>query len=318
MGAGGAGRPGVGAGGAAAGGVGRPGVGAGGAGRPGVGAGGAAAGGVGRPGVGLGGVGGPASGLGVLPGAGFGRAGTPGMYAAGAAGAAYYGSSGSGTYYASDEAMAVQAETVNEATTEYPSFSGDAVAGQPDVWVPTNLMTDSIFTKPGYNLLSAGLRLPAKPILYDYGANVIVQPSAVYVNGTTVGTPQEYAAQASQIAASGVASQPPADAKWMPLGVFAIVEGAATSSDDVFQLAVNAQGLIRGNYRNLKSGDMSALNGAVDRNSQRVAWTIGSDQYPVYEAGIGNLNNDVTTMLVHLPDGQSHQMSLIRLTGPPQ
>lgn len=97
-----------------------------------------------------------------------------------------------------------------------------------------------------------------------------------------------------------------------------MVEGDATSSDDIFALAINAQGVIRGNYVNRKSGDMTAISGALDRRSQRVAWTIGADKLPVYEAGLGNLNNDVTTMLVHLPGGQSHQMTPIRLNEPPR
>ncbi len=61
---------------------------------------------------------------------------------------------------------------------------------------------------------------------------------------------------------------------------------------------------------------MMAIAGALDRKSQRVAWTIGEDQLPVYEAGIGNLTKDATPILVHLPNGQPHQMTLIRLAEP--
>jgi hypothetical protein len=54
----------------------------------------------------------------------------------------------------------------------------------------------------------------------------------------------------------------------------------------------------------------------VDKKTQRAAWTIGNDQTPVYEAGIGNLTQDQTPMLVHTADGQTRQVSLIRLPQP--
>lgn len=227
---------------------------------------------------------------------------------------AFYSSSG--TYYASDEALAGQAAAVNDSAAAYPAYSAETVAQHDDAWHPTNLTAPSMYTKPGYAALVAAFGLPAQPLLYDYGGNVVVQPDAVYINGVFVGAPPAYADQASKIAASGKAAQPPADAKWVPLGVFAIVEGAATTSDDVFQLAIDAQGVIRGNYHNVKTNQMIALSGSLERQSQRAAWTIGKDQLPVYEAGIANLSKDATSILVHLPDGQSHQMTLIRLAEP--
>lgn len=151
---------------------------------------------------------------------------------------------------------------------------------------------------------------------YDYGGNVVVQPSTVYVNGDTAGTPQEYSAQAGQIASAGQADQPASDSKWLPLGVFAVVDGNATSSDDVFQLAVNPQGTIRGNYQNVKSNDVESISGSVDKQSQRAAWTIGEDTTPVYEAGIANMTKDSVPILVHLDGGETHQLTLIRLQDP--
>src|SRR5262249_52349477 len=133
-----------------------------------------------------------------------------------------------------------------------------------------------------------------------------------------VGTPQEYAQQASTIASAGQSAQPSEDSKWLPLGVFAVVEGDATSSDDVFQLAVNPQGIIRGNYHNMRADTVESMSGSVDKKTQRAAWTIGNDQSPVYEAGISNLTKNVTPILVQNPDGQSHQMSLVRLQQPEQ
>jgi hypothetical protein len=81
-------------------------------------------------------------------------------------------------------------------------------------------------------------------------------------------------------------------------------------------LAVNPQGVIRGNYHKISTDDVESLSGSVDKQSQRAAWTIGSDQAPVYEAGIANLTKNETPILVHTADGQSRQLTLIRLEQP--
>jgi hypothetical protein len=161
--------------------------------------------------------------------------------------------------------------------------------------------------------LAVGLGLSQQPVAYDYGGNVVVQPDAAYVDGDAAGTPQQYAEQASQIAGAGQSDQTVADDKWLPLGVFSVVEANQTTSNDVFQLAVDKQGVIRGNYHNVQSDQVMNITGSVDKTSQRAAWTIGNYQTPVYEAGIANLTKDQTPLLVHTSDGQTRQMALIRL-----
>ena len=177
-------------------------------------------------------------------------------------------------------------------------------------------MTPSLYQHPGYAALAVGLGLSAQPVPYDYGGNVVTQSSVVYVNGDSAGTPEQYATQATEIADTGTSAEPAKDSKWLPLGVFALVEGDETSSDDVFQLAVNPQGILRGNYQNVRSNSVEAISGSVDKKSQRAAWTIGSDQTPVYEAGIANLTKDATPILIHMGDGQTRQVTLIRLEQP--
>ena len=316
-------RPGTGAGGAGgpASGIGvRPGAGAGGAGGPASGIGvlpGAGAGGAGGPasgvgvlpGAGAGGAGGPASGVGVRPGMGAGAAGVPGAYGAGAR---------YGTYYTSSASLAAQGTAFRGAAVGYRAYTPAMFSGYPNAWSPTNVVASSLYTHPGYTNLAVGLGLDAQPIPYDYGGNIVAQSNAVYVNGDAAGTPQEYASQATQIATTGQSAQPAPDTKWLPLGVFAVVEGDQTSSDDVFQLAVDRQGTIRGNYHNVRTDQVESMSGAVDKQTQRAAWRIGSDQFPVYEAGIANLTKDATPMLVHTADGQSRQVSLLRLPQPAQ
>ncbi|QDV32332.1 hypothetical protein [Tautonia plasticadhaerens] len=321
MGAGGSGRPGMGAGGAGqpgfgAGGVGgpasgvgvRPGAGAGGAGGPDSGIGVRPGAGAGAPGVGAGGVGGPDSGIGVRPGMGAGAAGLPG---GGGAGRAY------GTYHTPDTMLYAQRNTVVAGAHAYPAFTPEMYAGYPGAWRPSNLVADSLYANPGYGALASMLGVTGQPAPYDYGGNVVAQPDAVYVNGDPAGTPQDYAAQASQIAAAG-GGDPAADAQWQPIGVFAMLQGDQAQPNEFFELAVDSQGMLRGNYHNVQANQTFPIAGSVDPQSQRAAWTVADQPTPVFEAGLVNLTGDQATMLVHTADGQQQQFSLVRLPDPQQ
>ena len=250
-----------------------------------------------------GGLGGPASGIGIRPGLG-----------AGAAGVGLTRSAG--TYYSRTDSLDAQQAAFRAGAAAYPNYSAAAFVNNANAWQPTNLVSPSLYTYPSYSGLARAFGMAAEPVAYDYGSNVVVQPDAVYVNGDVVGTPQEYAQQTSAIASAGQSAELAADSKWLPLGVFALVEGDATSSDDIFQLAVNPQGIIRGNYNNVLTNQFETISGSVDKKTQRTAWTIGDDQSPVYEAGLTNLTKEITPMLVITADGQSHQVSLIRVPQP--
>jgi hypothetical protein len=183
-------------------------------------------------------------------------------------------------------------------------------------WTAANYTTSSMYHHPGYAALAAGLKMDAQPVPYDYGGNIVVQGNNVYANGEPAGTTQELADQASQIAAAGRSGEPADDSKWLPLGVFALVEGNETNSDDVFQIAVNPQGIIRGNYHQISTDQVVPIKGSVDKMTQRASWTIGGDETPVYDAGIANLTKDATPILIHLKDGKTQQMNLVRLEQP--
>jgi hypothetical protein len=89
---------------------------------------------------------------------------------------------------------------------------------------------------------------PAEPVYYDYGSSVVYEGDSVYVNGTSVGTQEQYAEQAITIADTGLKAEASKEEEWLSLGVFAMIQGERTDSNDLFQLAVNKAGTIRGNY----------------------------------------------------------------------
>jgi hypothetical protein len=223
-----------------------------------------------------------------------------------------------GSYYNGWGNLAGLAGTYAGLANYYPNYGAAWYAGYPNAWWSTGLTDGSVYTNPGYTTVAGQVGLPAQPAAYDYGSNVVVQPDGVYVNGDSAGTPQQYFNQANQIASAGRAAPPDSNTKWLPLGVFAVVEGNATNSDDVFQLAVSPEGLIRGNYNNVQTKQVDKITGSVDKTTQRAAWTIGSDKLPVYEAGIANLTKNSTPILVQLGGGQTHQVTLVRLQPPKQ
>ena len=154
-------------------------------------------------------------------------------------------------------------------------------------------------------------------MIYDYGATVVYQDNRVYYNGEPVATAEEYAAQALDLAAAGQAARPPEQEEWQALGVFALVQGEEKEANDIFQLAINKEGVIRGNYYNGLSDMSVPIYGSVDKRTQRAAWIIGEKKDVVYETGVGNLAQPETGVLVHFGKERTQQWTLVRLE-PPQ
>ena len=95
-----------------------------------------------------------------------------------------------------------------------------------------------------------------------------------------------------------------------------MVQGEQVNGNDLFQLAVNKAGTIRGNYYNALSDTTLSVYGSVDKKTQRAAWTVGDRKEPIYEAGFANLTKEETTMLVHFGTDRTQQWTLVRLEQP--
>ncbi|HVL11226.1 MAG TPA: hypothetical protein VM529_01585, partial [Gemmata sp.] len=151
---------------------------------------------------------------------------------------------------------------------------------------------------------------------YDYGSNVVYEGDTVYVNGDSVGTQTQYAEQAIAIADTGKQAEAKTDEEWLTLGVFAMVQGEQTDSNDLFQLAVNKAGTIRGNFYNVLGDTTLPVYGSVDKKTQRAAWTVGDKKEPIYEVGFANLTKAETPMMIHFGKDRSQQWTLIRIEQP--
>jgi hypothetical protein len=156
-----------------------------------------------------------------------------------------------------------------------------------------------------------------EPVYYNYGENVVYSGDTVTFNGVTEIPAEQYVQQATDLATIGVEAKPdPKKGEWQQLGVFAMVGEGEEKSTNLFQLAINKDGVIGGEYYNALTDETSPVRGSVDKKTQRAAWTVGDRKTPVYEAGVANLTKDETTMLVHFAKDKTQQFTLVRIQKP--
>ena len=155
----------------------------------------------------------------------------------------------------------------------------------------------------------------ANTIEYSYGENVYYEDNSVYYGDQVVATAEEYADQAAEI----VASVPEVEAdnvEWMPLGVYSLTNAEGGEPTMYIQLAVSKEGILSGTYQNTATDSSAALEGMVDKDTQRAAWSVVDKQWPVMETGIYNLTESETSILVHFSEDQTQQWLLVRLDDP--
>jgi hypothetical protein len=155
-------------------------------------------------------------------------------------------------------------------------------------------------------------------VYYNYGENVYYDDGSVYYGDQPVCTELEYIQQAEAIL-TNIPETKPADKDWMSLGVFAITsDGEPTGADPTkfLQLAVSKQGLINGTFQNTATNAVQAIEGMVDKQTQRAAWTAVGKSRPLMETGIVNLTENSTAALIHFPDDTTQQVLLVRLDKP--
>ena len=224
-----------------------------------------------------------------------------------------------GTYYRSTAAIRGQGVYVRQAAVRYPCFRPGWYAQYPGAWFAAGWAANSVWRAATWPLYAGYVGYPAaEPIYYDYGTTVVYENNNVFVDGQQTATAEQYAQQATVLADTGRDAKATKEEEWLPLGVFAMVQGDEKTSNHIFQLAVNKQGVIRGNYYDAVTDSTALVYGSVDKKTQRAAWTVGERKTPVYEAGVANLTKDETTMLVHYGADRSVQYTLVRMEEPKQ
>lgn len=196
--------------------------------------------------------------------------------------------------------------------------------GYPGGWYAPGWAAATAWSEVGYGALAdfEGL-VSDQPVYGDYGNSIVYQGDNVYYNGQPYGSADQYYQQAEQLAAAGLPasdasfeiSPAPTD-KWKPLGVFSLVQGAQTQSTMLMQLAINQEGVVKGNYYNELTGESSVITGSLNRSTQRVAWTMGANKSTVFDTTLGNLCKAESPILVHYGSQDTQQLALIRMDPP--
>jgi hypothetical protein len=222
-----------------------------------------------------------------------------------------------GTHFTHATALHESGTHIRSNFHHFNAFRPAWFALYPGAWFLPGWAAAQFWGVPGWDTVAAFGGYPTAPFYYDYGSTVVTEGPVVYVNGESAGTIEQYAQQAAGFADAGRSVQPgDAPDQWTPLGVFAMVSDGETKSSNIFELAVNKDGILRGNYYNSLTDTNEPIYGSVDKKSRRAAWTVGNRKTPVYEAGIANLTKDETTMMVHYGQEKSQQYTLVRMKQP--
>jgi hypothetical protein len=244
-----------------------------------------------------------------------------GAAAGGARGVAAVGPGGAvaarrGTYYVSGTALRTQGTYVRTGFRYYNAFTPAWYGRYPRAWRTARWAAATVWVPATWAAVSTYCAYPVAPTYYDYGTTVVYQGDTVYIDGQEAGTTEQYAGQAITFANAGREVRPAENQEWQPLGVFALVRGEEQTSDKIFQLAVNKDGVIRGNYYDAVADNTLPVYGSVDRRTQRAAWSVGEKQDVVFEAGIANLTRDEAPILVHYGKDNTQQFTLVRIEQP--
>jgi hypothetical protein len=158
---------------------------------------------------------------------------------------------------------------------------------------------------------------------YDYGegGNCYYEDDQVYYDGEVVATADEYAEQAMSYADAGAETIDAAvaadtDIEWMPLGVFALVHEDEGEPTFYMQLQIAKDGTISGTYVNSAKDTTETIQGSIDKDSQRAAWTVGDNANTVIETGLVNLTKDEAPALIHFGTERTQEWLLVRMDEP--
>jgi hypothetical protein len=186
----------------------------------------------------------------------------------------------------------------------------------PETWVPSGWAVGQAWQPASWANVAGFCEYGnVVPTSYNYGVNVTAQNGNVFVDGQNVGSTGDYSLQALNIAQAGAAVDVPATGQWLPLGVFAMVRDEHQHPQLIVQLAINKQGLLRGNYIDELTESTLPIRGAVDKATKRAAWLVGSNQQTVMEAGLSDLTDPETPALIH-KNGKTEHWILVRLDRP--
>lgn len=144
------------------------------------------------------------------------------------------------------------------------------------------------------------------PVYYDYGYDgteaVVTYPDDEdYTVNPFEGQP-EYDFQAEQ-----------PNATWYPLGMFNLVPPGHTDGVAVLQLAIAKDGTVAGTYQDVLTDKIHQLHGTLNKQTQKITWTLDTNKSVVYETGLHNLIGQETSLMVNFGDNKKQKWTMKRM-----
>jgi hypothetical protein len=220
--------------------------------------------------------------------------------------------------------LRVQGNSVRSNFRDYSIFNRTWYAQHPSAWYSRGYARN-VWLPTNWAEINGWFGSDWPTYGYMYGSDLTYENNDVYLYGRPIATAGKYYESAANLAQTGVQANIPserpaaneqfasANATWLPLGVFEAIPAGAKSSNMVFQLAVNKAGIIRGNYVDTADTNVQLIEGAVDKDTQRVAWVVADKKSIVFDCVLYNLTRAETTVLVHMGKDKNAQWTFVRL-----
>jgi hypothetical protein len=102
------------------------------------------------------------------------------------------------------------------------------------------------------------------------------------------------------------------DEKFLSLGVFSLSPQNQQDATAMVQLAVGKDGMLRGSYYDVLTDQDQTIQGAVDKKSQRIFWTVGPNGPVRFETELSQLTQAKGQVTLRFNDGQTKSWALAR------
>jgi hypothetical protein len=115
--------------------------------------------------------------------------------------------------------------------------------------------------------------------------------------------------EAAVLARTG-ANNPLSGAQFLTLGVFTLAPAGQQEATAMIHLAVTKGGVLRGTFADLKTDQDQNIHGSVDKQTGRVAWTVGPEGRDVFETSIQDLTQQSGPLTIHNNNGQTSEWTI--------
>jgi hypothetical protein len=99
-------------------------------------------------------------------------------------------------------------------------------------------------------------------------------------------------------------------AQFLTLGVYTLAPAGQQEATAMIHLAVAKNGILRGTYADLKTDKDQNIQGSVDKQTGRVAWTVGPESKDVFETSIQDLTQQSGPLTIHANNGQTSEWTI--------